>query len=125
MDYIEETAVIKTTDLPVSFREKVDKTEDIQEITREKLLIFLQSLNGQFISIDFIKKDGTFRTLNGRLGVKRHAQGKASDIHHLDSPYICVYEVPKPKTGVSGGYRYVNLHTIIAIRAAGKDIFVN
>lgn len=91
-------------------------------ILREKLLRFLESLNGKFVSIDFHKKSGSIRTLNGRMGVRKHVKGIRWSINdRMDLPYVCIYEVSKPGTGIAGGYRNVDISGILSIRANGTE----
>ena len=64
--------------------------------------------NGKFFTVVFTKKDGTERTLTGRLGVTKHLHGGAST---LDADkFITVYDM-KAK-----GYRAVNKETIISVK---------
>ena len=41
------------------------------------LLDLILNSSGKFLTIDFIKKDGTPRTINGRLGVTKYLKGGA------------------------------------------------
>ena len=64
--------------------------------------------NGKIFSVVFIKKDGTERTLTGRLGVKKHLHGGTST---LDADkFITVFDMQ------AKGYRAVNKDTIISVK---------
>jgi hypothetical protein len=64
--------------------------------------------NGKIFTVVFIKKDGTERALNGRLGVTKHLNGGKSN---LDADkFITVYDMQ------SKGYRAVNKETIISVK---------
>lgn len=99
-----------------------------QVIYREKVQDFLVGLNGKMFSVDFIKKDGSIRTLNGRLAVKKYVKGTGQNhAARLDLPYISIWEAPKPQDYDREGqkkYKSVNLATIQSIRAKGKELTV-
>jgi hypothetical protein len=78
---------------------------------RVNLHDFLVKQVGRFVTLDFTKVDGADRTLNGRLGVRKHLKGGTNKVAAADRPYLVVYDV-KTK-----GYRAVNLATVIEVRA--------
>jgi len=92
-------------------------------IYREKLLKFLETLNGKIVTVDFWTKTGRVRTLNGRLGVRKYVKGvRGWDMaSRPDLTYIIMYEMPKPNTNVKGGYRNVDLTSVMAIRTKGVE----
>lgn len=98
------------------------------EISREKVEGFLRDLNGQMVSVDFLRKDGVRRTINGRLGVKKYTNGGHNQVaERPDLPYVVIWEAPKPQEPETPGrdrYRNLNLSTIECIRGAGKDVLV-
>ena len=77
---------------------------------------FIEQTNGKFFSVDFIKKDGTLRTINGRLGVTKHLHGGKCTLDK--SKYIVVYE-----NGT--GYRAINRETILSVRCGSVEITIN
>ena len=97
-------------------------------IYREKVQNFLENLNGRMFSVDYFKQDGTIRTLNGRLAVKRHCKGTGRNPAERDDlPYITVWETPKPQDPNRDGrkrYRNLNLASVQAIRANGVEFDV-
>lgn len=64
--------------------------------------------NGKIFTVTFIKKDGSLRVLNGRLGVTKHLKGGLSTLNPLE--YITVYDLQ------SKGYRAINRSTIIDVK---------
>ena len=67
--------------------------------------------DGKFITVKFIKKDGSLRVLNGRLGVKKHLKGGVST---LDADkFITIYDIK------SEGYRAINRETIQEVTVGG------
>lgn len=69
-----------------------------------KLIKELES--GRIHHIEFIKKDGSVGSVQGRTGVKKHLRGgvRTSD----PAQYLMIYDFKK-------GYRNVNIDTIIRV----------
>ena len=82
-----------------------------------KLSKIVQTTNGKFFTVVFIKKDGTERILNGRLGVTKHLKGGQCTLDK--EKYLIVYDV------VSKGYRAVNVDTIKSVSCDGLNISLN
>ena len=87
-------------------------------IRRVNLRSFLEHQFGKIVSIDFVKKDGSNRTLTGRLGVRKYSNGGENKVVAIDRPYITMFEF----NGL--GYRTVNLESALAIRANGNSYLV-
>jgi hypothetical protein len=64
--------------------------------------------NGRIFTVTFLKKDGTIRTLNGRIGVTKYLKGGTSTLNPEE--YITVYDLQ------SKGYRAINRSTIIDVK---------
>lgn len=71
----------------------------------------IKMTNGQFFTVVFVKKDGTERTMNCRIGVTKHLKGGTSTLN--PEQYLTVYDMK------SEGYRAVNLSTIVSITCGG------
>ena len=71
----------------------------------------LQATKGKFFTVVFIKKDGSTRSMNCRLGVTKHLKGGLSNLN--PEQYLTVYDVQ------SKGYRAVNLSTIVSVTCGG------
>lgn len=69
---------------------------------------------GKIFTVQFIKKDGSERTLTGRLGVTKHLVGGENTVAHKPE-YLTVYDMQK------GDYRNVNLDTVMSLRCNGKE----
>lgn len=80
-------------------------------LCRVNLKDFMFKQVGRFVGIDFIKLDGSDRSLNGRLGVQKHLKGGVSTVSGSDKPYLVVYDMQ------AKGYRAVNLDTVSEVRA--------
>lgn len=81
------------------------------QLHRVNLQDFLFKQVGKFVGLDFTKIDGSDRTLNGRLGVRKHLKGGTNTVVADDRPYLVVYDVN------GKGYRAVNLATVMEVRA--------
>ncbi len=49
--------------------------------------------NGRFVSVSFVKKDGTVRNLTGRLGVTSHLKGGKKTVP--EDNYITIFDTQK------------------------------
>ena len=71
----------------------------------------LAATKGKFFTVVFIKKDGSTRSMNCRLGVTKHLKGGVSNLN--PDQYLTVYDVQ------AEGYRAVNLSTIVSVTCGG------
>ena len=86
-------------------------------VHRTQLKDFLVKQAGRFVGIDFIKQDGSHRSLTGRLGVRKHlVTGVEKD--ELGLSYVTVYDM-KAK-----GYRSVNMATVSNVRAENMSVAI-
>jgi hypothetical protein len=74
----------------------------------------IKATNGKFFTVTFIKKDGTERVMNARLGVKVYLRGGQLAYDAESKGLIPVYDVK------TGGYRMVNINTITHLKI-GKN----
>lgn len=74
---------------------------------------FKETVSDKFFTVEFIKKDGTIRQMNARLGVTKHLQGGELKYSPNDLGYVTVYDV-KTK-----GYRTINLNTLTSLKVNG------
>lgn len=61
-----------------------------------------------FVTVTFVKADGTVRKMNCRMGVTKHLKGGKSTLDA--SKYVTVYDMTK------AAYRAVNRDTILDIK---------
>jgi hypothetical protein len=79
----------------------------IDVVRSRKLSDILVASKGKFVTVTFLKKDGTVRKMNCRTGVTKYIKGGEST---LDAEqYVTVLDVAK------GAYRAINRDTIIDI----------
>jgi hypothetical protein len=62
------------------------------------------TVQDKFFTIEFVKRDGSLRRINGRLGVKKHTKGGRDC--NTNKQMMTVYD------NYAKGYRNVNLSTV-------------
>lgn len=77
-----------------------------------RLDLMLVQSDGRFVSVVFVKKDGSMRKLTGRLGVTKHLKGGQSTLN--PEQYVTIYDVENK------GYRAVNRNTIQELHINGE-----
>lgn len=77
-----------------------------------KKLIF--DTKGKFFTVVFIKKDGTSRTMNARLNVRKYLKGGELTYNPYEMGYIPVYDMG------AKGYRMVNTNTVKSLKIGNK-----
>jgi len=82
------------------------------DVETAKELIF--NTKGKFFTVTFIKKDGSERVMNARLGVKKYLKGGTLAYDPAEFNYITVYDMG------AKGYRTVNANTIQKLKI-GKN----
>lgn len=90
------------------------------QIHRQKLMQFIQDLKGKIFQVCWIKKDGTHRCANVRLGVRKHLKGTGKSPAKNTNGYITVYlmwSMDGDTFKAESGYRSLNLETITSIQA--------
>jgi len=83
----------------------------------QTLATLIEQSEGKFMTVTFVKKDGSIRVLNGRLGVTKYLKGGKSTLD--PNKYVTLYDVQ------SKGYRAVNRDTIISVSIGGLLSFSN
>ena len=64
----------------------------------------------EFFTVKYVKKDGTIRTLNGRLGVVKHLKNPVGQQYVPPNGCVTMYELNK-------GYRTLRLNQIISVHS--------
>lgn len=75
---------------------------------------FIAQSKGRFLTVEFIKKDGSLRRLNGRTGVTKHLKGGTSTVDH--NKYLVMYD------NASAGYRCINKEAIVSVKCNGFTV---
>lgn len=71
----------------------------------------IECSEGRFFTVEFVKKDGSTRILNGRLGVEKYLKGGDCTLDR--TKFVIVYDVQ------AKDYRAVNRETIISVKIDG------
>jgi hypothetical protein len=73
----------------------------------------------KFFTATFIKKDGSLRTMNCRLGVKKHLKGGEKKYNTEIYNYLTVYDMQKK------GYRTININTLKELKIGTVTLHFN
>jgi len=84
-------------------------------ITKAEAKQLIKGTKGKFFTVTFIKKDGTTRVMNARLGVKAYLKGGELPYDPEAKGLIPVFDIPKRE------YRMVNLNTIIKLKIGNNE----
>lgn len=79
-------------------------------------LLLEKAKNGKIFTVDFIKKDGTPRTMTARLGVKKGVSGEGKKYNPEDYNLLTVYDMQK------GAFRNIGLDTVTRVTISGETI---
>lgn len=82
-------------------------------ISKNQAVALIKSSNGKIFTTTFIKKDGTARTINGRIKVKKNTKGGKNTSEPLG--YITMYSM-KDK-----GYKNMDPRTQVSLSINGKQ----
>ena len=92
-------------------------SEPSGEIDKETAKELIFDTKGKFFTVTFIKKDGSERVMNARLGVKKYLRGGELKYDPAEFNYITVYDMG------AKGYRMVNANTIQKLKI-GKNEYI-
>lgn len=90
----------------------------MKKVSRTIAKNLIYKTDGAFFSVDFIKKDGSIRTMTCRTGVKKHLKGGELAFNPNEYGLAVVYEMNVE------GYRMINLNTIMRLKIAGEEYSV-
>lgn len=96
----------------------VEKNEVTENEARELIK------GGHFVTVTFIKRDGSTRVLNGRTGVAKYVKGVGMVYDPEKKGIVILFEANNEAEKPSDKYRAVRLDSIISIRAKGKEYTV-
>ena len=86
----------------------------MKQLSRYKALKVIHDTHGQIFSAQFIKKDGSTRKMVARIGVHKNLQGGQNGVSAKNN-LVTVYDMAK------GGYRMINLKTLLTLKASGSE----
>lgn len=79
------------------------------KITLKQAIEKIDSLEGQFFTVEFIKKDNTIRVMNCRKEVKKHLKGGVLKFDPRSKGLLPVFDLHKQ------GYRMINFNTMLSL----------
>lgn len=85
----------------------------MQQLSRFKALKVIHDTQGKIFAAQFIKKDGSTRKMVARIGVSKNLQGGQNGASAKNN-LVTVYDMAK------GGYRMINLKTLLTLKASGE-----
>ena len=75
---------------------------------------FINEASNKFITVTFLKRDNSVRTINGRMNVKKYLKGGGSKLD--PNKFLILYSV------ADKGYRAVNKDSILSVAVDGVII---
>ena len=92
--------------------------EQAIRVSRDELMQKIRDTKGEFFTVTFVKKDGTTRTMNARLGVKRYLKGGELRYDAAEKGLLPVFDAQK------GEYRMINIPTITSANIGNQQYVV-
>lgn len=80
---------------------------------RQDILDMLK--DGTICEVVFVKRDGTLRSLNGRLNVKKHLKGGTKAFDDKDYGLITIYDLKNK------GYRSFKVENLRKLKVKGQE----
>ena len=87
-------------------------------ITTEQAKQLIKDTKGKFFTVTFIKKDGSTRVMNARLGVKAYLKGGVLPYNPEEKNLIPVYDMQKH------AYRIISVGTIKNLKIGNNEYVV-
>lgn len=75
----------------------------------------IKQAENRFVTISFVKKDGSLRTINGRFGVTKHLKGGTCSLDK--NKFFIIYSI------ADAGYRAIDKQKIKSIMMDGMAIY--
>ena len=82
----------------------------------KKVLEEIQTANNTIFSVEFIKKDGSVRTMTARLHVKKGVKGTGMAYNPIEKGLLPVWDMQKK------GFRMINLKTVTKLQIKGQEL---
>lgn len=90
----------------------------MKTITRNEAVELIKETNGKVFTVNFYKKNGDLRTMNARLGVKKHLKGGVLKFDPSERGLMPVFDMQIKK------YRMINLRSIVGLTVNSKNFVV-
>ena len=76
----------------------------------------IQKANNTIFSVEFIKKDGSVRTMTARLHVKKGVKGTGMAYNPIEKGLLPVWDMQK------NGFRTINIKTVTKLQIKGEEL---
>ena len=76
----------------------------------------IKKANNTIFSVEFIKKDGSVRTMTARLNVKKGIKGTGMSYDPIEKGLLPVWDMQK------NAYRMINLQTVTKLQIKGEEL---
>jgi hypothetical protein len=90
-------------------------------ISRDEAKQLIKETKGKIFTVTFVKKDGSERTMNARLGVTVYLRGGQLAYDAESKGLLPVFDM---QIGGEKGYRIINLNTILSLKIGGNTYTV-
>lgn len=90
----------------------------MKKIDTTNAVKLIRATNGKIFTVSFIKKDGTLRKMNCRLGVTKHLKGGELAFDPKEYDLIPVFDLQK------NAYRMINIDTLVEVSVDGESFLV-
>ena len=102
------------------YKEKKMKTA--KKIGKVKALEMIRNSSGKVFGVTFVKKDGTIRKMTARLNVRRNIKGVGMNYNPRELGLITAFDMGIKEDGeIRGGYRMININTLMTLSIGGND----
>lgn len=102
---------------------------DILFITPNEAEQLIRDSKGAIFDVSFIKKDGTLRRMNARVGVKKYLKGGELKYDATSKGLIPVYDVQcglqRKSDEDPACYRMINKNTLMSLRVGKQKYVIN
>jgi hypothetical protein len=88
-------------------------------INKDQAEQLIKDTKGKFFTVTFIKKDGTTRVMNARLGVKAYLKGGDLPYDAASKGLLPVFDIPKR------AYRMININTISNLKIGNNEYIIS
>lgn len=86
----------------------------MKKLARVHVEKMVQASKGHYFGATFVKKDGSKRTVNARLGVKKYLKGGKNNVVKASNSYVTVFDRHK------SAYITMNLATVTNLAVNGE-----
>lgn len=84
------------------------------KITAQEFVEIVNKFKNKIFSVKFVKKDGSIRDMNCRLGVKKYVTGKGLAYDPEAYGLLTAFDMQKEE------YRMINTKTLISAKVSGE-----